>query len=168
MGTKRLRSTVTFDTADPGRPWTAAAACPSCGSDLGGEYHRAGIEFATRCRGCGREFAVTLRADGSAAVRRPYGADGWEDVVSSNLAAAGRVGTDLLVRFAKGGVYRYAAAGHLLPDLLAAPSKGAFFATRVRGLPAVLLCCVYGCVHPADREQRQVLCRDHLDEDRSR
>lgn len=62
-------------------------------------------------------------------------AGGWVAVESENLAAVRRDGEDLLVRFRKGAEYVYPGAGPLLPELLAAGSKGRFFQARIRALP---------------------------------
>jgi hypothetical protein len=53
----------------------------------------------------------------------------WVRISSSNVEAARRVGPDLEVRFrakakSPASTYRYAGAGHLLADLVAAPSAG--------------------------------------------
>lgn len=56
----------------------------------------------------------------------------WFTVQSSALAEVRRVRSDLEVRFTSGRRYTYRGAGHLLEDLLAAPSKGTFFNSEIK------------------------------------
>lgn len=135
--------------------------CLSCGADLKTKVIPRGVEHPVRCPDCGKEWAVT-RLDEVAAVRLPYGCSGWFDVESSNLAAVGRAGPDLVVRFKKGSVYVYPGAGGEISALLRAPSKGRFFAERLRSRENRLLCAHYGCVESPDRTANQVLCDRHL------
>lgn len=89
-----------------------------------------------RCRSCGTEHRVDVSADGlRAKVRLPRNCEAWFEVESTNLAAAGRRGADLLVRFRNGAEYVYPGAGPLLGDLLRAESKGKFFLEKVRPRP---------------------------------
>jgi len=139
--------------------------CLHCGGELTWDRPLpSGVEHPLRCPACGVELAVTLSRRGQAAgVRLPYGCEAWFDVESSNLAAAGKGGGDLLVRFRAGGVYRYPGGGDLLTELVRAESVGKFFHARVRPLGGISLCCCYGCVEPAHREQNQVMCLKHLE-----
>jgi hypothetical protein len=83
-------------------------------------------------------------------------------VDSSNLEAVGADGDDLLVRFKRGGVYRYRGAGHLLPSLLAAESAGRFLARFVRNRFSFdRLCAVPGCPRPAE-PRPATRCSEHL------
>lgn len=164
---KTLRLPLVADPCDPpaGGSWTVPGGCPNCGGALAGDVVAVvrTHEQRVRCAACGAEAGVRGLADGaSAAVRLPYGADDWTDVESSDVAAVGRRGPDLLVRFAKGGVYRYPGAGDLLPEFLATESKGRFVhrTLRPRG-DARRLCARYGCGgEPAGREP---LCRACLE-----
>lgn len=126
------------------------------------------IEVPARCavEGCGKEIAVAVRSRESAAVRIPYGCSAWFDVRSSNLAAVGRLRSDLVVRFRSGGVYRVPNGGKFLKLLLAADSPGRTYHARVKPLGAVRLCAAYGCANPADVAANQVLCRNHLESHR--
>lgn len=159
---KRVARTV-VDRIDRGvlEGYLVVGGCLSCGADLVTGVIPQNVEVPSRCPDCGKEWAVT-RLEDVAAVRLPYGCSGWFDVESSNLAAVGRAGRDLLVRFKKGGVYVFPGAGGLISELLRAPSKGRFFHERVKGAGGVLLCAAYGCVEPATRASNQVFCERHL------
>jgi hypothetical protein len=137
--------------------------CLGCEADLPLGTPVLRVELAVRCPdgSCGRETAVKVLNREVAGVRPPYGCDAWFDLESSNLAAAGRRRLDLIVRFRKGGVYRYAGAGELLAELIRAESVGKFFDRRVRSVGGVRLCAIYGCLGPA-AGGGQVLCEDHL------
>jgi hypothetical protein len=141
--------------------YVVRAGCLSCEADLEAKVLPRGVEHPVRCPKCGKEWAVTVVSD-VAAVRLPYGCSGWFDVESSNLAAVGRAGPDLVVRFKKGSVYVYPGAGGEISELLRAESKGRFFATRIRSRTSRLLCARYGCVESPDRAANQVLCERHL------
>jgi hypothetical protein len=96
----------------------------------------AGSSRAMLCT-CGAELWVKISADGaSALVSLPRGCDEWRKVSSSNLAAVGRKGEDLIIRFLKGTSYIYPGAGELFDDLLAAESAGKFFHARIRSRPS--------------------------------
>lgn len=130
------------------------------------------VEVPVTCPECGEENALRRLEDpgestGSsrAALRRPYGCVDWRAVESSNLSAAGLRPPFVLVKFKKGGVYRYEFgrnAKKIFDDLISAESKGKFFHRTIRPVPATLLCAIYGCFDPADRESNQVLCETHL------
>jgi hypothetical protein len=139
--------------------------CISCGADLiSTKLPPVRVELPFRCpdETCGKEMAVTILNREMAGVRLPYGCSAWFDVRSSNLESVGRAGSDLVVRFKKGGVYLYRGGGDLLAPLVGAPSAGKFYHARVKSLGGVLLCAKYGCVEPAHRVDRQVLCETHL------
>lgn len=129
--------TVTFvNQAD--RVVTLRGACLHCGADLTwAEAAFLRTDRPVRCRACKTEHRVDLSVNGlRARVRLPRNCDAWVEVESSNLAAVGRRGADLIVRFKQGAEYLYPGAGPLLPELLAAGSKGKFFQARVRALPS--------------------------------
>lgn len=69
----------------------------------------------------------------------------FSEVESSNLAAAGTVGEDLIVWFKAGPAYRYPGARDLFHALVASESKGRFFHAKVRPRYAIRLCGVAGC-----------------------
>jgi hypothetical protein len=112
-------------------------ACLKCGSDLSWE----GVALVRTdrplcCPTCRTEHRVDLSIDETLAkVRLPHNCEAWFEVESSNLAAAGRRGADLVVRFKKGAAYLYPGAGDLLAEMLRSESKGRFFTARVRTLP---------------------------------
>ena len=144
--------------------WFIRKGCLGCDADLETKMIPRNVEHPIRCQDCGKEMAVTILED-VAAIRLPYGCSGWFDVASSNLAAVGRAGRDLVVRFKKGGVYVYPGAGGEISELLRAQSKGRFFATRIKPREFRQLCATYGCVEPAERASNQVLCARHLGRD---
>ncbi len=124
----------------------APGACPECRGDVRVGSHElwAGQRRAVRCE-CGAELAVEVQCE-RAVVARPYGADFWVDVKSSNLAAVGRKGRNLLIRFkAPEAVYLYRDAGGEFDALVGAPSVGKQFHATVRRIPAERLCAVYAC-----------------------
>lgn len=146
-----------------GEEVTIVGGCVSCEADLvSTKLPVLRVEMPWICPSCGKEMAVTILNRETAGVRLPYGCSAWFDVRSSNLSAIGRAGSDLLVRFKKGGVYKYAAAGKFLKVLISADSAGKAFNTRVKPLGGTLLCAKYGCVESPDREANQVICDAHL------
>ena len=146
--------------------WWVPGGCQVCGGILTRSRGvPRGVEHPVTCEACGAEHGVTIVRNPDlwmCRVRRPYGCADWEELASSNLRAAGTAGTDLVVAFRKGGIYRYPGAADLFPELLAAESAGKFFHARIRPRETVRLCAIYGCANPAHREQNQVLCLDHL------
>ena len=135
--------------------------CLYCGADIG--YERTapeGVSIPLVCGFCGGETEMKRVTPTKAAVRRPYGCRCFVGVESSNLDAAGSRDGYLLVRFRKGGVYRYADAAELLVQLVEAKSAGRFFHAEVRGHEAERLCATYGCFEPS--KPSQPLCQRHF------
>lgn len=56
-----------------------------------------------------------------------------QEVQSSNVAAVGSDGEDLMVRFRNGGTYRYKGAGPKLEECIQAESVGRFINSDLRG-----------------------------------
>lgn len=139
-------------------------ACLDCGADVVFERTAPlGISVPIRCGECGFELELRRLEDDRAAIRRPYGCRRFVDVTSSNLAAVGVHGTFLVVRFKRGGVYRYEKAADLFSEMIGSTSVGKFFHHRVKSAFAGdRLCATYGCFEPANRVGR-VLCRLCLD-----
>jgi len=140
-------------------------AC-ECGGDLlvGNYFHVKGRPRRVHCGTCNREYqSQVLDGDETRAeLSLPYRCLRWERVVSSNLDAVGVGKRDLIVRFkdGSGAVYRYTGAAPLLEELLAAESKGKFFAQRIRKLDYVRVCSIYGCVREATVDTR---CAGHAE-----
>jgi len=128
----------------PGELSFVRGGCLHCQADLSWS----GTPFVSenrplRCPRCGTEHLVDLSANGTRVkVRLPRNCDAWFEVESSNVAAVGARGPDLIVRFRSGGSsseYLYVGGGDLLPEFLRAESKGRFFQERVRSLLTVNL-----------------------------
>lgn len=69
-----------------------------------------------------------VKAVKAAPDEKPYGADVWEEVQSSNLKVIGRKGNDLLIQFKNGATFRYPGKAHYLTELRESVSKGRAFA----------------------------------------
>ena len=62
----------------------------------------------------------------------PFDAEQWESVTSSNLAAVGTRGNDLIVQFKNGDFYRYSGLADELQSLISADSVGRYFASEIK------------------------------------
>ena len=119
--------------------------CVACGGELRFNVP-VYVERPLICPDCGQENAVTLEKEFQfALVRLPWGCQEWVRVESSNLAAAGAAGEDLLVSFRAGATYVYPGAADLLHALAASESKGRFFHAKIRPRTCARLCDAYGC-----------------------
>lgn len=137
-------------------------ACLECGSDVA--YLRTapeGTSVPIFCGECGFEFEMRRLSDSTAAIRRPYGCRRFVRLDSSNLDAAGHRDGYLLIRFLKGGVYRYVKAASKFSELISAPSCGKFFHREIKkAFSGDRLCATYGHFEPANGQQLQCeMCR---------
>lgn len=62
----------------------------------------------------------------------PFEADEWLTVKSSNVAALGLIGHDLIVEFNDGSAYRYRGAGDHYHTAICASSVGSYFHKWIR------------------------------------
>jgi hypothetical protein len=164
--TKWMAVEVRFEGQTSVDKGTIVAGCLYCGADV--DYLRIcpdGIEVPIRCP-CGGELAFRRDGNERGSVRRPYGCAEWSAIESTNLAAAGRIGSKwVVVAFRGGGVYAYAAEGRareLYADLRASKSAGRFLHRVLKKLETRRLCARWGCFGSPNRERNQVLCDDCL------